>query len=407
MPPPLAPTSPADRIAAMDVLRGLALLGIFAVNLPAMALPSDVAFAPAVAAPWYDTAAWVVVRGAFQTKAFALFSALFGMGLVLQARRAERAGRPFTRLYLRRLGVLAAMGLAHGFLLFAGDILFVYSVAGLALLLGRRLRPRACVAIAAVALAIGAALSVAFDRVEEAAPRGEPPARSAPAELRLEDLLAAETSADWAALETRAYADGPLAATLLVNGASFAAWLAISSVISFNWKVLAFLFLGAALMKHGFFEPRRADLQRRLVLVGLPVGLALEGFAVAAALRTGSDGSSVAAVLATEVGSTCLAAAYLGGLTRLVAVGRAPRLRGAMAAAGRLALTHYLLQSVVGNLVFRWYGLDLFGQLGRAAVLGLAVGVFALQVAASRPWLARFRAGPLEGLWRRLTYGRG
>ncbi|MFT4543348.1 MAG: hypothetical protein ACI835_005818 [Planctomycetota bacterium] len=138
-PPGATPAS--KRFVSMDVLRGFALFGIFVVNLPYLARLKNRASHP-TGESGLDLAAWSLVTRLCQTKFFALFSTLFGMGLVLQMKRAEASGRQFERMYLRRLGLLSVMGLLHGVFLFFSDTLFVYSIAGLILFFARKSSPR-------------------------------------------------------------------------------------------------------------------------------------------------------------------------------------------------------------------------------------------------------------------------
>ena len=150
LPPPLGPVKERERIVALDVLRGFALLGIFMVNMQFFAMP----FGELISPDFYDGAsigdvlAWGFVKAFFEYKFISLFSLLFGAGLIIQMTRAEARGRRFVPLYLRRLLVLAVIGLVHGFGLWYGDILFVYACAGLVVFLCRRWRPKTMLIIA-------------------------------------------------------------------------------------------------------------------------------------------------------------------------------------------------------------------------------------------------------------------
>lgn len=374
----LPPTAPAERIGALDVLRGFALFGVFMVNASVVARP----FAEAVAPPdaGSELVAWVLLNGVFVTKFVALFSLLFGMGLVLQCTRIEARGES-ARLYLRKLGWLGCFGLMHGCLLFEGDILLPYALFGLVLFFLRRRSP---------AFLIRAALLVYL------------------AGLVLEALVALEPQAladpELEALEARAHAGGSLALLVRVRTLQYAGWLFLSSVTLFNAQVLALFFLGAALMKLGWLEGPPARF-RRTAFAGLLAGALLELCALLLH-DAQSAGARVASQLLFALGALALAGGYAGAVVAAVRASRFPRVQRALAAAGRTALTGYVAQSVLMNLVFQPFGLDLWNELSRWEVLALVGFLYGLQVGAAVLWLEHFEQGPLEWVWRRVTYGR-
>lgn len=149
-----------ERIQAMDVLRGVAIFGIFVVNWPYFALPSQAAQSTSLAGlGFFDQLASVVNRGLFEYKFVSLFSMLFGMGMIVQMMRMEARGRAFVPLYARRLGILIAMGLIHALGLWFGDILFLYGIAGFLLLLARKFSVRQFLATAAALFVVAFVVS--------------------------------------------------------------------------------------------------------------------------------------------------------------------------------------------------------------------------------------------------------
>jgi uncharacterized protein len=388
-----APTSERERIVALDALRGFALFGVLLVNLPFMALSTSGAFrTPGTATDSMgNVLAWALERTFFETKFFTIFSLLFGMGLILQMQRAESSGRPFKGLYLRRLGWLGLLGLLHGTLLFMGDILLPYACVGLLLFLCRGMRPRNLVIVGLIPLAIGFFLSAGWSY-------------SGLLEGVAEGGTGNET--EWVAAT-----EGPLSKTLSTRAISYAGWLAFSSVISFNWRIVAMFFLGAAAMKTRLLARSRSALHKRVALIGLVVGSLLEVGAVAGQLLA-TEPSGLAGFMglangmAVEVGSLFLSAGYVATVSLLAHSGALPRLVHGLASVGRMALTNYLAQSILGNLIFMWFGLGLFGRVDRLGLLAITVGIFALQMLFSVVWLRTCRSGPCEWVWRRLTYGR-
>ncbi len=399
---------PGERIVAMDVLRGFALLGICVVHMPHFGMVSsdamlegDFGRMPAVDR-W---AAWTQ-HLFFVSRSFPLFSILFGMGMVLQMRSAARAGRDFVQFYRRRLALLALFGLAHGVLLFPGDVLFLYSVAGCVLLAWRHGSPRAHIAGAMLLFGFGVVLTLGLrvlfgGGMEEVVA----PVWTASEAVTLEQLASAN-EANWDAFERKAYAVGPIWSTLLVNAAGFAAWLVEGVTSSYDWRVLGFFLLGAALMKLEFFGDAWRPWHARMATVGLGVGIPIS-FAGLWLGDSASPSLSIGALLLNGFGSLFMVAGYLGVLTCWARSGRFTLVLALFAAAGRTALTNYVLQSVVANVLFRWFGFGWFERFSYGALCGIAVLVFTAQAACSAWWLRRFRMGPLEWVCRRGAYGRG
>jgi len=390
----LAPTTGSDRILALDALRGFALFGVFLVNLPFMAMPMDEVFStPDVGTDSLpNVLAWFLDRAFGEMKFFTIFSFLFGMGLILQMQRAQASGRPFAGLYLRRLGWLAVMGLLHGTLFFFGDILFPYACVGLLLFLCRNLSPRKLVVVGVIGLAGGFLLTAGWSYTGF-----------------LEDMGAEAEGADTRSDGERiAYTEGPLSKTVLSRTFSYVGWLVFSTLISFNWRVVAMFFLGAAAMKAGLLGREHGALHRKVCTLGLLLGGGLEVAVVAGKLfgapQSGFPG--VAGGLANEVGSLLLSGGYIGAVILVVHSGVLRRLVYGLSCVGRMALTNYLTQSILGNLIFMWFGFGLWGEVSRAGLLGISTAVFALQIPFSVVWLRAFRIGPFEWVWRRLTYGR-
>ncbi|MEO1087763.1 MAG: hypothetical protein AAFY88_26310 [Acidobacteriota bacterium] len=324
---PLAATSRTDRLVALDVLRGFALFGVLLVNLPFAALPTAEALQPPPGAGSSELWGWIVAKALAETKFVSLFSLLFGIGLVLQLGRVEARGGE-TGFYRRRLAILGAVGLSHGLLLWQGDILFPYAIAGAVLYLLRRRSPRTLVAIAAPLLVIGIALSTGLAAIDDG--DGSSPEDAAV----IGEIVAAfgvETEdpdeLTWEAVERRAWTEGPVTLTLGARATQYLIWLGLSSIISFNWHVVALFCIGAAAMKLELLGAERLALHGRLAAGGVAAGLVLETVAVGLWLRADFAPGAVSALatLLHEVGSLALAAGYLGAKGR--SAGRSSRAR--------------------------------------------------------------------------------
>ena len=383
------PVTASERIELLDVLRGVALFGIFVVNLPLIGLPFSEAMGEASVWDTGNADTWTaaLVRMLAENKFMALFSTLFGMGLALQVDRATNRGVQLSSFYPRRLLVLAVFGVCNAVLIFFGDILLPYAIAGTVLYLMRECTPRAMLWIAAVFLLIGVTLSV----VVEGGLLGDLGGEGGEGERELD----------------RALAEGSFYEGSVARGQIYLFWLFLSSIIAFNWRILALFFLGAALMRLGWASRDKAAQHRRAMVVGLSVGVLMEGGSLLLHGREGlSAGLRVTDVLLHQLGGLALSAGYAGAVATWCWSGGFDRLRRAIACTGRMALTNYLGQNLVAGLIFYGHGLGMAGALSRPAVFAVGCGIYACQVALSSWWMGRASSGPFERLWRWLTYPR-
>lgn len=399
----LQPVERAARVVALDALRGLAILGILLVNIqffqgpePYLQLAGERVWEGA------DRIAYALTVVFAQGKFISMFSIMFGAGIAIQAERAERRGRNPTGLLIRRLLVLAAFGAMHGILIWAGDILLTYALVGLVLLLfrGRAVKTLliwigALLGVPALLILMSAGLAAVAGVVpggSEALGNSQAPLLASARELA-ETLQQAYTSGSYRQM---------VAARL--DELEFAAR---SFVFSGVW-ILGLMLLGMAAVRSGIVEDLagHATTVRRITVVGLVVGLPLNA-AMAAGLLADPSGTTAPGLLAQALvllAPPILALGYLGLGGQ--AFSRTPEasLTRRFAAVGRMALTNYLLQSVIATIVF--YGLAQYGQWSLVKALGLCMAIYAGQLIWSPRWLSRFRYGPMEWLWRRLTYGR-
>ncbi|RPE77177.1 DUF418 domain-containing protein [Vulcaniibacterium tengchongense] len=399
-PAPLpAPTAEHERIEALDALRGLALLGIFLMNVEQFGAPlvgMEEGIAPGQA--WPDRVADAFVYVFVRSKFWTLFSLLFGMGFAAMLARAEARGAAFAPLYLRRSVALLAIGLAHALLVWSGDILVNYALAALLLLSLRRLPDSALWPAGAslygavIALGVLGALAVGALGALGAVP-ADPAAEAGEAALRQAEI--------------EAYRHGGYAEATAMRLRYFLQmfWLNLALLP----MVLGMFLIGAWFVRSGAIRDpaAHARLFRRLLWIGGPLGLAvtLASFALDPSPQTGGrpDARALLASTLHMAAAPAMALAYLA--MAMLALQRGARWLRALAPAGRMALSNYLLQSLLGTWLFYGHGLGLWGEVGRAWQVAGVAAVFALQVAASRAWLARFRYGPVEWLWRGFTYG--
>ncbi len=393
------PVGAGERSALLDALRGWALLGILVANMMSFtgfSFMPDPERAKLMLAGLDDAMEfgleWLVIG-----KFYALFSLLFGIGFAIQIGRLEQRGEGTGR-YLRRLFILFLFGLAHLLLLWLGDILALYAAMGAVLLLFRRASDRALLVWAAIlwTLPILWAAAIHFAGFAPDEPIFNAAIRTITA-----------TGLDVSRGPLPVFQSADIAAHLKAHPGEALIRLAdLVRQMRFT-KVLGMFLIGLWIGRRAIHAnaAKYRPLLRRVAIVGLGVGLPLSAVkAVLFMWPNESPGIEVAGELFYCLGTPTLALGYAAGFTLLWLGAR----RGAAeiaAPAGRMALTNYLMQTVLQSAIFYGWGLGLLGKFGLVIILPLSAAIFALQIAYSRWWLARYRFGPAEWLWRSATYG--
>ena len=399
------PVQPQERIQTIDILRGFALLGILLVN---MELFNNSVFLKVMgghepATTLDQLARWFIAFFA-EGKFYSMFSFLFGLGMAIQFQRAEAKGIPFVGTYARRLLVLLGIGIVHAYLFWIGDILMLYAVLGFALLfLFRKAKPRTVLIWSAVCLLIPIIINAGLwglIALSELAPGGT--------EMMTE--VFDEQMAEYAALGAQSdtvYATGTFAEVTQQRTAEMNFMYTILPFMGFN--VLATMLLGLYVGKRRIMEdiPAHLPLIRRVLWWGLVIGLLGNlAYVWAGELSNRAIPSFLATVSAVgqTFGAPALSLFYMASLTLLVQNSVAWRGRLApLAAAGRMAMTNYLMQTIICTTLFYGYGFGQYG-IGIAAGILLTFVIYGIELVWSGWWLGRFRFGPLEWLWRTLTY---
>jgi uncharacterized protein len=399
-------TAPKRRIELVDALRGLALMGILQINIQSFTWGAGDVLGYLAQPPNATESALYFLQATFiEGKFYPIFAFLFGLGMALQLRKLQRGGRldawAACAIFRRRLLFLFVLGIAHGLLLYFGDVLAAYAVCALLFLQWTQrpsaVRPRALARIAwisAVAALISLFVPMLLNRLLEA---------SVPSEEGLEAL------ADAIDAVHAVYSQGGFVAELEQRlGDEF--WQQAGSVLTFWPQVLALFALGALAGRLGWLQhpERHTKVWRCARRLGFGLGLpcALLGAALdLSTARTAPGSLNEWGGVFSGLGSL-LAAAYVAAVLAALQRRNTSGLRRWLAGAGRASLSNYLMQSVLmGILLCGWgFGLGAYATRAQLAILGILI--FVLQVVASRWWLARFRQGPLEALWRRWTYGR-
>jgi uncharacterized protein len=393
-----APVSEAERIDSLDVLRGFALLGILAMNIGSFSMISAAYFNPTAYGDLTGANGWVwrLTHILVDMKFMAIFSMLFGAGIVLMTSRAESRGQAVKGVHYRRVAWLIAFGLLHAHLLWYGDILYWYGMCGLVVYLFRRLRPGWLIVWGLSSIAIASALMAMAGWSMQVWPPDALDAFAADWQPTLE-MTAAEVAAyqgSW--LEQMAYR---VPKALELETSTFLFWAA--------WRVGGLMLLGMALFKLGVFSAQRSRaLYSTLIALALLVGVPVIVYGVNWNFSVGWDSRySFFYGMQFNYWASLLVALGWVGLVMLVCQkpSLAPLTRP-FAAVGRTAFSNYILQTLICTTVLYGHGLGLFGQLERTQQFAIVLAVWAFQLVVSPIWLRYFLFGPLEWLWRSLTY---
>jgi uncharacterized protein len=329
------------------------------------------------------------------------------MGLAIQMERATARGRRVGGFFARRMSWLLLIGLAHAFLLWFGDILVLYSLMGFALLLFRNAKLKTLAIWTGILLALpvllAAAQTVLVLSMQATAPAMMEPMNQGIAEFR-------EQLQTGAATAYQAYSSGSFGEIMAARAAEW--WLIFPfTMFNFAWVVLGLFVLGLNFGKRRFFhrlEENEPAIRRWAVPLWL-IGLVLNVLMVWVSGQVDPMTPSLPALAFNAlfvIGPPVLSAAYVATLCLLWLRPAGRRLLQPMAPVGRMALTNYLIHSVVFTTLSYNYGFGLYGRVGYLEGLGLTVLMFLIQIPLSAWWLGRFRFGPMEWLWRSLSYGR-
>ncbi len=393
----LAPVDDAEREIVLDALRGFALLGIFLSHLPGFSGYEFMPPAEQAALDHFGIDAAVSFTAEFliSGKFFSLFSLLFGIGFAIQLESARRRGARVARHFARRLAILFGIGVVHG-LIWYGDILRDYAWLGLLLIPSARWSSRStALAAAGVLLARAAWPFLIFAVAAQLVPFAEATAPGDPT-LHFFERTRAFAQPDWlAGFHTNLELLRIKALQLIYEG----------KAVSILGMFLVGAFIGKSNL-HRHLATSQPALKRCFLLCA-PVGIV--GNALLVPLRFATPDypptlAWVGAQVLYAVAVPALTLAYASGFALLWTRPAGVVLR-ALAPAGRMALTTYVSQTLLGVGLFYGVGLGLRGHAGAADCVLIALALFSLQCAASALWLRRFRFGPLEWCWRRGTYG--
>lgn len=421
-----APVSQSERIIILDSLRGIAILGILLMNIPGFALPEPVYGDPSVLNEWgtVNFKTWYFIEWFMEGSQRALFSMLFGAGIILFVTRQEKKvdGLWPADYFLRRQLWLMVFGLFNAFiLLWFWDILFHYACLGMIMFTFRRLSPKALIIGAAISLLLMTArenLDAFRDRKMIA--KGEVIAMMDTTVTKLTEQQKADLGA-MTEFKEKTSAEGKkkkMEKSLAAVRGGYGGFYEYQSERSFRgeinylyyggWDILVFMFLGMAFFKNGVLMGKAsAKVYWGMFIIGLGLGLVLSYFRLKPLIDhqfNYFDYTKDTPFEFYEISRTFRAIGIFGLIMLLYKSGWFKWLFTLMRPVGQMAFTNYLMQSLLVGLFFYGVGLGYFGKLERHEIYYVVGATWLLEIVWSHIWLRYFRFGPLEWAWRSLTY---
>lgn len=395
---PLTPES--RRLQSIDVLRGVAILGILPMNMQLFAM-IDGAFLNPYACEWTDNlnvGVWVFLHVCIGHKDLAIFSMLFGAGIIMAGARDETTDHRAAKLHFRRMGVLFFLGLIHAYLIWPGDILVTYAVCGCLVYAFRRVRPSLLLLLGALAYAVPMALLLAAQFLVPQLTEDQ-----AASIYSIFSPTPAQTAAHYEIYRGSWLQQLPDRAMAAVGVQT------LIFVAGMGWVAGGMMLVGMGLHRLEVFSARRSDrFYTLLMLAAAVIGLPL--IIVGVLLNFGAHWRAEYSLFGGRLFSECafpiMALGWIGLLMLICKHGKFRILTGGLAAVGRMALTNYLMHSIICSLIFYGHGLGMVGRIDRVGQLLIAVAIWIAQLAYSPLWLRRFQFGPVEWLLRSIAYGR-
>lgn len=418
----IQPTSSTERIAAMDTIRGISLLGILLMNILGFGLYKAY-FDPTNnggTTGWNLTTWWInmlLIEGTMR----GLFSILFGAGILLfTARSSEnKQGTIVTDLFFRRLMWMVFFGVIHCYiLLWDGEILFCYGIVGMFAFSFRHLIPKHLIMAAALVLLVPTALGIVdyFDYKDKFE-------KSTVAQTRKNngEMLSKEDSTSIVSWEeivkeekvTPQQLEEEMAATskgywsIVLHKIPVNLYMQTTFIYLINfWDTLYMMLFGMALFKMGILKAARSNrFYWLMALIGYSIGITINYFET---LHIVSSNFSILSFyqnyMTYPLGRIPTTCGHIALIMLFVKSGWLPFLQKSLAAVGQMAFTNYITHSIICNFIFLGYGLSMYGKLQRYELYYIVIGIWMFQLIACPIWLKYFRFGPLEWLWRSLTY---
>lgn len=393
------PVTERERIVSIDVLRGFALLGILPMNIQGFSMIGAAYFNPTAYGDLHGAnyLVWLLCHVLADEKFMTIFSMLFGAGILLMTGRVEAAGRSSMALHYRRMGWLILFGIAHSYLLWYGDILFSYGMCGLVVYLCRKLRPRTLLILGLATIAVGSIILAGYSLWSRQWSGAELQLAREQLWMPTPQMIARELVAyrgSWTAQMSRRVPDSLQMESVFFAAATF-------------WRAGGLMLVGMGLFKLGVFSGKLPDRPyQRMIAVALLIGIPVTLYGTYSDFATGWDFrySFFVGAQFNYWASLLVSLGWVGAVMLASKAKAFLSLTRRLAAVGRMAFSNYILDSVLCTTIFYGHGFGLFGKVERMGQFAIVLAIWTIQLAVSPIWLRYFFFGPLEWLWRSLTY---
>ena len=418
----LKPTASTERISSMDIIRGVSLLGILLMNITGMGLfkaygdPTNSGGATGL-----NLTVWWITNLFFEGTMRGMFSMLFGAGILLfiGGKSKYTEGSLVTDLYFRRLLWMLLFGVIHCYLLlWSGEILYAYSIVGMFAFSFRHLNPKRLIIAATVLFVIAATLNVKDDyqlhktaatataakikksngqtltKLETKAIEkwDEKVKEDKPTPQRVQEEIKERTKGYFSIVMYRA----PL------NQVIESFYLYRYDI----WDILAMMLLGMAFLKNGILKAAKSNrYYLTMALIGYAIGITTNYFETSYIQAHHFDILAFSRTSLTyDIGRVATTCGHIALIMLFVKSGWLPFLQKSLAAVGQMAFTNYIMHTIITDVIFLGFGFALFGKFQRYELYYIVFAIWIFQLIISPIWLKYFRFGPLEWLWRSLTY---
>ena len=392
------PIDNAARIVSLDVIRGIALLGILIMNIQSFSMPGSAYLNPTAYGDLNGAnfITWLVSHLFADTKFMSIFSMLFGAGILVFCQRAEQKEANATALHYRRNFWLLIFGLVHAHFIWYGDILFPYAMCAFVVFWFRNFSVKKLLWTSFIFLFIGSGynLFIGFSMPYIPSEAIDSIMQSwRPDQAHLEKEIAAYQGNVFEQFAFR-HPEATFMQTQVF-------------MTMFLWRIIGMMCLGMALFKSDILTAKRpASYYRKLILICLPLGLFIIGWGAYENIQHEFK-MQFSFFLGSQFnfwGSIFLAVSYIGLICLWLSSNSMQNLKQRLANVGKMAFTNYIFHSLVFTFIFYGHGLGLFGEVERSITLVMVVSMWIFQLWFSSFWLKRFLFGPLEWAWRCLTY---
>lgn len=397
----LSPTTRANRIEALDVLRGIAVLGILVMNIQSYSMPGAAYINPTVFENLEGNMlnVWLVSHVFADQKFMTIFSILFGGSMIMLSNKAKKEHVRSGELQYRRLGWLLIIGLIHAYFIWYGDILVAYAICGFFMFIFRRKKTKSLFRAAGIFLAMGSLITLLIGYT---VPLWEP------GEYDNARVEIWEPTAEDIGEEIEFYTSGWERQMFRRAPDAFKMQTTVFATSTF-WRVSGLILLGMALYKKKALTAKQSA-KYYVKMIGYGLGLGVPLVILGPLLNFHFEWDfKYSFFFISQLnywGSLLMGMGYIGVIMYIMKNTKGGWLSKRLAQVGRMALTNYLMQSIICTFLFYGHGLGLFGDVDRGAQVLIVVSIWVFQIAFSAIWLNYFRFGPFEWIWRSLSYGK-